>query len=92
MKRIRTLSHAISYSQSSTLFGTPEEADECLRDIEDLVAARGDQFPIVKLPDIRLATLPNNNSPGVFFRLSGVDRAELLWVLCYTMTAVRVAA
>ena len=76
MSICRTLSFSTSFEASMSLVGSPMEADELLGNILGLIAHSGQTFPIVQLPDMRLASI-EGFPVAVFFRLRGTNDAEI---------------
>ena len=77
---IRTLIHSFHYDASCSLLGSQEESDEILWDLEFEVASQGSGYPIVQVPDVRLAC-SESHAIAIFFRLLPHDKAELIRVL-----------
>ena len=90
MSICRTLSFATSFEASISLLGSPMEADELLGDIMAMIAHSGHGFPIVQLPDIRLASI-EGFPVAVFFRLKDPNTAEIERLLVM-QTLLRLAA
>gem|GEM_PF-6374440 len=77
---IRTLVHSFHYDASCSLLGKQEDSDEILLDLEFAVASHGNRYPIVQVPDVRLAC-SEIHSIAIFFRLLPGDKAEMISVL-----------
>jgi hypothetical protein len=89
-ERCRTLSFATSFEASMSLVGTPMEADELLGHLLGLIAHSGKNFPIVQLPEMRLASI-EGFPVAVFFRLKGDNDAVIERLLVMNASLLKAA-